>query len=184
MSNSILAAVRAAMHADPAEESPDEGEGGVPTGGRHDSQQEETSMSETDGKPAATTEAGIPKAEHDAAVTAARDEGHKAGAEAATGRFSAILSAEGISGDGKRMAAAFDLAVKSPGMSAEDVTGFVAGNVAAGGTPEGAADPESYEAARVAGAGLAAPAPAPKARGKSINRGEIFAARRHQGGKE
>lgn len=98
---------------------------------------------------------GISQAEHDAAVSAARAEGVTAGAKEATDRLSAALGAEGVKGDAGRMAAALDLAVKSPGMSGADVAAFVTANVAAskpGSTP--AAD---YAASRSAAASLAAP---------------------------
>lgn len=100
----------------------------APTG-RPTSQRART-MSENTGNPAA--DAGtITKADHDAAVKTARAEGEAAGAKAATERLSAVLAADGIKGDGARMAAALDLAVKAPGMSADDVAGFVTANVAA-----------------------------------------------------
>ena len=88
-------------------------------------------MSETAGAPAAETQAGIPQADHDQAVAAARTEGEKAGAEAERERLSAVLGAEGVKGDGKRMTAALELAAKSPGMSSEEVAAFVTANVAA-----------------------------------------------------
>lgn len=92
-------------------------------------------MSENQGAPAAEV-AGIPKADHDAAVASARSEGHAAGvtegAKAATDRFVAVLGAEGIKGDAARMTAAMDLATKAPAMSAADVVSFVAGNVSGG----------------------------------------------------
>lgn len=64
-------------------------------------------------------------AAHEQAVTEAQTSGTKA----ATDRFSAILSAEGVSGDAGRMKAAVDLATKSPGMSADEVVAFVTANV-------------------------------------------------------
>lgn len=92
-------------------------------------------MADDPNKPAAAS--GISQADLNAAVAAARTEGHKAGevagANAANDRLSAIVSAEGIKGDGARITAAVDLAVKSPGMSATDVTAFVTANIAAGG---------------------------------------------------
>ncbi|SMD18164.1 S49 family peptidase [Rhizobium sp. RU36D] len=109
---------------------------------------------ENSGTPAADG-GGISKAEHDAAVKAATDTGRAEGAKLATDRLCAALSAEGIKGDSARMSAALDLAVKSPSMSGEDVAAFVAGNVASA-QPSQAA-PASYEASRMAGAGLAAP---------------------------
>ena len=100
--------------------------------------------------------AGISKAEHDAAVKAAADQGRADGAQAATDRLSAALGADGVKGDAGRMAAALDLAVKSPAMSGEDVAAFVVGNVASA-QATAAAPAAGYEAGRMAGAGLAAP---------------------------
>lgn len=110
-------------------------------------------MDETQGAPAAV--AGIDKATHDAAVSKATETGRAEGAKAATDRLSAALSAEGIKGDGKRMAAAAALAVKSPGMSAEDVAAFVTENVAPAAEAKAPpADPAaSYESERLATAG-------------------------------
>ncbi len=134
-------------------------------------------MSENEGKPAAVV-SGISQASHDAAVAAARAEGHAAGTAEATERLSAVLGADGIKGDGKRMAAALDLATKSPAMAGADVTAFVAGNVSAAAAGEQSAT--AYEASRLSAAGLAAPSAAPKAKA-SINRGDIFSARRQVG---
>lgn len=74
--------------------------------------------------------AGISQATHDAAVKTARNEGEAAGVKATTDKFAAVVSADGIKGNAGRMAAAIDLAIKSPGMSADDVTAFVVANVA------------------------------------------------------
>ncbi len=127
--------------------------------GRSTSQNRRTSMSETSGAPAANEDAGIPKAEHDAAVKTARAEGkaegEAIGAKTATDQFVAALGAEGVKGDASRMAAALDLAVKSPGMSGEDVAAFVSANVTAAGKPDPAA---GYEAGRLAASGQAQPA--------------------------
>lgn len=67
-------------------------------------------------------------------------------------------------------------------MSAEDVTGFVTSNVAeaAGGSSKAS----DYEASRLSAAGLASPAPQPKAKGHSLASGDIYSARRQQGRKE
>lgn len=81
-------------------------------------------------KSGATNASGVSQADHSVAVAAARQEGEAAGARATNERFSAIIAAEGIAGNAGRMAAAIDLAIKSPGMSALDVTAFVATNVA------------------------------------------------------
>ncbi|NEV79422.1 hypothetical protein DYI24_20520 [Rhodopseudomonas sp. BR0C11] len=98
---------------------------------------------------------GISQADHDAAVSAARAEGFTAGAKEATDRLSAALGAEGVKGDAGRMAAALDLAVKSPGMSGADVAAFVVENVAAAKPANSAA--ADYAQQRTAAAGLAAP---------------------------
>ncbi len=178
MSNSMLVAVRAAARADVTEL--DQGD---PDTGRSTSQQGSNSMSENSGKPGAETKPGISQADHDTAVATARSEG----ATAANERMAAILGANGIKGDGGRMAAAFDLAVKSPNMSAEDVAGFVTGNVSASASPDPAA---AYEASRLGAAavvpsatGQAQPERGKPKAGASINRSAIFAARRpsHKG---
>lgn len=98
--------------------------------GRTTSQTRRSSMSEINGAPVANEDAGISQAEHDRAVSAARSEGEATGIKAATDRFAAIVSADGIKGNAGRMAAAVDLAMKSPGMATEDVVAFVTENVA------------------------------------------------------
>lgn len=98
--------------------------------GRSPSQTRRSSMSEITGAPAAMDDAGITQAEHDRAVSAARSEGEASGVKIATDRFAAIVSADGIKGNAGRMAAAIDLATRSPGMAAEDVVAFVTANVA------------------------------------------------------
>ncbi|PBC09187.1 S49 family peptidase [Mesorhizobium sp. WSM3859] len=128
--------------------------------GRSTSQPRRTSMSEKTGAPAAEDDAGIPKADHDAAVKAALAEGEAAGAKTATDRLVAALSAEGVKGDAARMTAALDLAQKSPGMSGEDVVAFVVANVA-GSNAKSGADASTYEKSRLAAAGVAQPG-APK----------------------
>ena len=107
MANSMLAAVRDAV-AGPVEMSSVEDEPRAPGGHAH-SQPGGHSMSENDGKPVAKN-AGISQAEHDASVEKARGEGHAAGSAEATTRLGDVLGAEGIKGDGGRMAAALDLA--------------------------------------------------------------------------
>lgn len=54
-----------------------------------------------------------------------RAEGRAAGAAAERERLVAILGAEGVKGDGRRMVAALDLATKAPEMPAEDVAAIV-----------------------------------------------------------
>ncbi|BCM19244.1 S49 family peptidase [Mesorhizobium sp. J8] len=127
----------------------------TPKGGRSTSQKGSTSMSETTGAPAATEVAGISKADHDKAVAEAEKKGHAAGSAEAGKRLATALGAEGIKGDGTRMAAALELAAKSPDMSGEDVAAFVVANVGASKPAE--ADASTYEKSRLAAAGLAQP---------------------------
>lgn len=108
----------------------------------------------TETQPAGGANAGISQADHDAAVNAARDQGRAEGVQAATDRLAAALGAEGVRGNAARMSAALDLAQKSPGMDGAAIAAFVSANVAA----EPVTAP-SYEAQRLAAAGLAAPAP-------------------------
>ncbi|HWL06734.1 MAG TPA: S49 family peptidase [Xanthobacteraceae bacterium] len=82
--------------------------------------------------------AGITQEAHTAAVSAARDEGVRAGTEAAHARLSAILADDRTKG---RERAAMTLACKSPSMSVDDVCAFVAENAA----------PSASLAARVGG---------------------------------
>ncbi len=187
MANSFLAAIRAATGSGAVEHTPDSGNEDVPTGGRPDTQEEEISMSVNNGTSAAAILAGITdqaiaEAAKDA-VSAAFTEGEESGAKVERERLTGILSAEGIKGDGKRMSAALDLAAKSPDMSAEDVTGFITGNVS---DAKADSDPAaSYEAGRVASvAGLASPASAPQAKGRSLNSTAIYESRRKQANKE
>ncbi|MBP2560841.1 hypothetical protein J2857_003610 [Neorhizobium galegae] len=125
--------------------------------------------------------AGSASAELATAIATATTGGKADGFKAATERLGAIMGAEGIKGDGKRMAAALDLAQQSPDMSAEAVTAFVTANVAAS-APEPAKtgkEAGAYEQQRLAAAGLAQPQAAstgaPKA---TIDRNAIFASRR------
>ena len=116
-----------------------------------------------------------------AMAAAAGGSSDAAGFKAASDRLSAVMGAEGIKGDGKRMAAALDLATQSPGMSAEAVIGFVTGNVSAAESapPAAATQPSSYEQQRLAAAGLAQPGASASAVPKAtIDRNTIFAARR------
>ncbi|TIT24412.1 MAG: S49 family peptidase [Mesorhizobium sp.] len=130
------------------------------TVGRSTSQKRRSSMSETNGAPAANEDAGITQAELKTAVAAAETKGHAAGMAASTARLTAALGAEGVKGDAGRMSAALDLAAKSPAMSGEDVAAFVVANVAAS-KPAGGADAAAYEQQRLAASGLAQPG-APK----------------------
>lgn len=123
-----------------------------------------------------------------AAVAAAS--GGNDGFKTAMDRMNAILGADGIKGDAKRMSAATDLASASPDMSAEAVVAFVTANVTATGlqaaepvAAQPAAQPSAaaYEQQRVAAASLAMPGGAdrPAASGSKINRDAIFASRRN-----
>jgi hypothetical protein len=129
-----------------------------------------------------------------AAVAAAS--GGADGFKTATERMQAILGADGIKGDGKRMAAALDLATASPDMAADAVVAFVTANVpastttassepaaAAAATAPAATQPKpaagAYEASVQAAASLAMPGgSSAQASGSQINRDAIFAARR------
>jgi hypothetical protein len=122
-------------------------------------------------------DAGIPQADHDAAVKAARVEGEATGSKAATDRLVAALGAEGVKGDAARMSAALELAQKSPGMSGEEIAAFVSANVAASGKQEPAADYERQRLAGIAKPGAVQPGGGKKA---TINTSGIYAARRKQ----
>lgn len=126
-----------------------------------------------------------------AAVAAAS--GGADGFKTAMDRMQAILGAEGIKGDGKRMQAALDLATASPDMAADAVVAFVTANVPAGSAAASAeaapaavpsaSQPKpaagAYEAQVQAAASLAMPGGAPtQASASKINRDDIFAMRR------
>lgn len=146
---SLLAAVHSAV-AGTVEAALDESETSAPA-----LQHKEGSMAAQSQPAGGDNNPGISQAAHDAAVTAARAEGVTAGAKEATDRLSAALGAEGVKGDAGRMAAALDLAVKSPGMSGADVAAFVVDNVAA--SKPAATPAAAYAAQRSAAASLAAP---------------------------
>ncbi|RWO57301.1 hypothetical protein [Mesorhizobium sp.] len=161
MANSMLAAVRAATLAAADELSPDDGEetgAQASTETNRPPRAKETGMSGNQAPAAAGT---ISQADHDAAVAAAETKGHAAGVSAESKRLTTAMGAEGVKGDGGRMAAALDLAAKSPAMSGEDVAAFVVANVAAA-KPTGGADAAAYEQQRLAASGLAQPGNAPK----------------------
>jgi len=103
----------------------------APGRGTLNSQNRRSSMSESTDAPVVEQNAGIPRADHETAVSAARAEGEKAGADSERQRLAAIVGAEGVAGNAKKMSAAMELAAKSPQMSAEDVIGFVSANVTA-----------------------------------------------------
>lgn len=85
---------------------------------------------DSDDHAAAQAVEGVNK-DNGTAIADAKLEGKNIGAKAVYERLSAIVSAEKIAHDPSRLKAAVDLAIKSPGMSAEDVVAFVADNVAA-----------------------------------------------------
>lgn len=151
MASSMLAAIREAALAD-ADPVLDEDETRRP--GAISTEKDE-GMSKDNTSAGGANNAGISQADHEAAVTAARAEGKKEGASEASARLVTALGAEGVKGDPGRMAAALDLAQKSPGMSGEDVAAFIVANVgAATSETKPAAD---YEASRLAAAALAQP---------------------------
>ncbi len=148
MAKSVLAAIHGALHVEAGNLAQD----GLEPGADAPEIQENNSMPNEKDKPAA----GVSQADHEAAVATAERSGREAGATAERERLTTVLGAEGIKGDGTRMAAALDLAVKSPAMSAADLTAFVTANVQAS-TKPGNEQPSTYEQNRVLGAGLAAP---------------------------
>jgi hypothetical protein len=119
------------------------------------------------------------------AAVAAAASGGDDGFKMAMDRMNAILGADEIKGDAKRMSAAVELAHASPDMAADQVVSFVSANVPAtsakGGSRQDhpAPSPAAYEQQRMAAAGLAMPGGKPgAASGPKINRDAIFAARR------
>ncbi|NEI89515.1 hypothetical protein GR248_01665 [Rhizobium leguminosarum] len=128
------------------------------------------------------TVAGAASAATAAIAAAAASTGGADGYKTAMDRMGAILGADGIKGDGKRMAAALDLAAQSPEMAAEAVTAFVVANVAASGSSpaEPGKQAGNYEQQRLAAAALAQPQAATNGGPKvNIDRNAIFAARRN-----
>jgi len=93
---------------------------------------------------------------NDEAVARAAAEGKTAGAKAANERMGAILGAEGIKGDGKRMSASLDLALASTDMAADAVVAFVTSNVAAAADTKPGAQ-QTYEERRLSARALAQP---------------------------
>jgi hypothetical protein len=135
MTRSVLAAIRASLmpgDADPIldEDKPDAG-ASIPEAGPTRANQEDADMSEPSNTPAGAASQPAAGSGNDDAIKAAGLAGEEKGARAANDRLVTILGADGIKGDGKRMGAALDLAVGSPGMSAEQVTTFVKDNVSA-----------------------------------------------------
>ena len=119
------------------------------------------------------------------AAVAAAASGGADGYKKAMDRMNAILGADSIKGDAKRMSAAVELANASPDMAADAVIKFVSANVSATAAEadteqdKPAPSPAAYEQQRMAAAGLAMPGGKPAAKaGPKINRDAIFAARR------
>lgn len=157
--SSMLAAVRGAMSAPDDDDLPEAGATGA-----NAPQTQESGMS------APQTPAGVPQADHEAAVSAARAEGRN---EANT-RLQAALGAEGVRGDAARMSAALDLAMESPEMSGAAIAAFVTKNVAASAGAE--ATPEAHDK-RVLGAGQALPGADKPNAGASVNWADFRAKR-------
>lgn len=179
MTKSMLTSVRNAFSGQASIDDPETGERGDDESPTLTSQNRSKTMSETNSAPAANNLSGTTQAASDVDIAAARAEGVVAGATAANTRLNAVMSADGIKGEGPRMSAALDLAVKSPEMSAEDVSAFVTANVAASGSSAA-----EFEAGRVTNtASLASPQGAPKKSAKQagLSRAEIFAKRRANG---
>lgn len=139
------------------------------------------SMSDQPGAPAADTNTGISQANHDQAVAAAREEGHAAGAQAATTRLAAALGADGIKGDAARMSAALDLATTSPSMKGEQVAAFVTGNVASSSSEPSVDQVQTALENDRQPLGLAMPGGQVKKAKASLSGSEIYSARRAGG---
>ncbi len=135
-------------------------------------------MSDPTGAPTAEN-AGITQAQLSEAVATALNDGIKTGTEAATGRLFAALGADGIKGDGVRMAAALDLAVKSPAMSGEDVAAFVITNVTAASSEPSEADAQASLEQDRQPVGLAMPNSQTEKPKGSLNAGQIYNTRRN-----
>ncbi|HAU74627.1 MAG TPA: hypothetical protein DCW88_03570 [Agrobacterium sp.] len=137
MTRSVLAAIRASLMPGEADPILDEDQPGAtassPEASPTRADQEEDTMSDPSNTPAGGASQTVAGNSSDDAIKAAGLAGEEKGAKAANDRMAAILGADGIKGDGKRMGAALDLAIGSPGMSADQVTSFVAGNVPASG---------------------------------------------------
>jgi hypothetical protein len=177
MSRSLLAAIHNAV-VGPVDAALDEGETGAAA---HIPTTKESTMSKDSPPAGGDPKAGnmVSQADHDAAVTAARSEGKADGEKAATDRLSAALGADGVKGDAGRMAAALDLAVKSPAMAGADVAAFIVANVSSAG-PSKTASADKYGADRVAAAGLAQPTASGSSKKATIDTGGIYASRRKQ----
>lgn len=150
MSRSFLAAIRNAVVSAPEVVSSYEDEAGAlaPDANARSGHEQENVMSDDPNKPGAANASGITQAAHDSAVAAARADG----ASGAYARITAVVSAESVKGHPGRVSAAINLAVKSPGMSAEDVVSFVAESVPANETQASA--PAASLANRLAADGI------------------------------
>lgn len=175
MTKSMLAAIHNAV-VGAADDTLVEGETGAPA---LSATTKEGAMSK-DNQPAGgdPNSAGISQATHAAAVTAARAEGKAEGEKASAERFNAALGAEGVKGDAGRMAAALDLAVKSPAMTGTDIAAFVVANVAAATASSDSAT--AYASKRVEAAGLAQPGNGAPAKKATVDTKGIYASRRQQ----
>ena len=107
------------------------------TGARPQSNKRGSRMDNENNGPKA--DATFTSADMDRARADARTEGHAAGVTEAMTRINAITSAEGIRGNGPRLAAALMLASEAPSMAADKVVAFVTSTVAAD-TKAGAGD--------------------------------------------
>lgn len=178
MTKSMLTSVRAAFSGGATDQDPETGERGDEKNPSLNSHDRSETMSENEGAPAAKELSGTTQETNPTAIESARAEGVAEGASAANQRMSDIMAADGIKGNGKRMAAALDLAIKSPDMSAQDVSGFVTGNVA-----DDSTNVADYEAGRQGTTTtLAKPQGTtgkPKASG--LDRKAIYAQRRNAG---
>lgn len=118
---------------------------------------EEESMSTQNTAPGADANAGMTDDALKAALAKAEADGRAAGRKEAYERLAAVLGAEGINGDGKRMAAALDLAIQSPDMASDAVVAFVTANVASAAS-NADSQAAAYEQQRLKAAGLTEPA--------------------------
>lgn len=147
MARSMLAAIRASLMPGDAEPFLDEDQPGAEALNNEASpkraDQEEDNMSEPSNQPAgAASQSKAGNSSTEDAIKAAGLAGEEKGAKAANDRMATILAADGIKGDGKRMGAAIDLAINSPSMSADQVTGFVKDNVPAASTTDASGNTE------------------------------------------
>ncbi len=138
--STLLATIRGAMLADDEPDLPEAGATGASAPHTQES-----------GMSGSQAPAGVPQADHDAAVRAARSEGEAAGQRSAMERLQAALGADGVRGDAGRMGAALDLAAKAPGMSGAEVATYVSQHFA----PAQSGASQGSHDQRVLGAGQA-----------------------------